>query len=461
MGDMVDEKVEEERQSSHPPPLDAILVSSLHPVQQFQHGERVDAASDALDEMADHNYLLLSPPASLSPVLCVNTQLCPHRCSQSVIRKADLAHHLRHCPNLPVRCHEEKCDDLHPRHELLQQVGDNIDSVYLTMVEELQHRRKVEKELQVKLDSATDDSKRLREGLEWEMKQHADVVRKVRELDEARVRQEEVKARLQREVSQGQAETKRLEAKCNKVEVALKEQSALHTKLGEKSAQDEQRLAEMGGQLRQKEEELKEKSAQVDNLSRSSTAATVQRRQAINKLDKLRTRAQQARAQLIKINKQGKTLEQSLSRMVSGDTDSDTEFVDRVLSVDEWVDCFHTTNKWECARVVEVKESELRVLVWYSGWSEQWSAQHNTSDNTTSTLPSYSLSLISMLRRCVCGCWCRNEWLDMSSPRIQELGTKTTKKQVEERGQRSPPHKQSQQRPTVRKRKHPSSKETR
>ena len=81
-----------------------------------------------------------------------------------------------------------------------------------------------------------------------------------------------------------------------------------------------------------------------------------------------------------------------------GASDSDTDFSDRILHVGEWIDCVDTANKWLCAQVLQVEGS--RVYVRYSGWSDKW-----------------------------------NEWHDMSSPKILKLGTRTSRKQVEERGQ--------------------------
>ena len=93
---------------------------------------------------------------------------------------------------------------------------------------------------------------------------------------------------------------------------------------------------------------------------------------------------------------------QELQDEGAGASDSDTDFSDRVLHVGEWVDCLDTANKWLCAQVLQVEGSKAYVR--YSGWSEKW-----------------------------------NEWQDMSSPKILKLGTKTTRKQVEERAKRKPP----------------------
>ena len=93
---------------------------------------------------------------------------------------------------------------------------------------------------------------------------------------------------------------------------------------------------------------------------------------------------------------------QELSDEGGGASDSDTDFSDRVLHVGEWIDTLDTANKWLCAQVLQVEGS--RVLVRYSGWSDKW-----------------------------------NEWHDMSSTKILKLGTRTTRKQVEERAKRKPP----------------------
>ena len=76
-------------------------------------------------------------------------------------------------------------------------------------------------------------------------------------------------------------------------------------------------------------------------------------------------------------------------------------FGERVLSAGQWVDALDTSHQWLCARVVQVHDR--RVLLNYSGWSDKW-----------------------------------NEWFDMSSPRIQCGGTKTSLQQVLDKGKRSP-----------------------
>ena len=93
-----------------------------------------------------------------------------------------------------------------------------------------------------------------------------------------------------------------------------------------------------------------------------------------------------------------------------GASDSDTDFSDRVLQVGEWYDVLDTANKWLCAQVLQVEGS--KVFVRYSGWSDRW-----------------------------------NEWHDMSSPKIHRLGTKTSRKQVDERFKKGKPQQQQPQPP--------------
>jgi len=95
--------------------------------------------------------------------------------------------------------------------------------------------------------------------------------------------------------------------------------------------------------------------------------------------------------QFLEAVKNGKELE------AEGGSDSDVDFSDRELKMGQWVDCFDTSSNWLCASIVRV--DGIKVEVHFDGWSDKW-----------------------------------NEVLEMSNNRIRNLGTYTTKEQMENRG---------------------------
>jgi len=76
-----------------------------------------------------------------------------------------------------------------------------------------------------------------------------------------------------------------------------------------------------------------------------------------------------------------------------GASDSDVDFSDRVLALNQWVDCLDTSHKWLCAQIIRIEGN--RVELRYDGWSDRW-----------------------------------NEFLEMSDPRVRPLGSFTTPEAV-------------------------------
>ena len=80
---------------------------------------------------------------------------------------------------------------------------------------------------------------------------------------------------------------------------------------------------------------------------------------------------------------------------------SDVLFTERLYVPGQWVDVLDTKKQWLCAQVASVMGRVVKVS--YSGWDAKW-----------------------------------DEWLSMESTRIRQLGSKTSQKQVNERGKLSP-----------------------